>query len=252
MDHCAILAKGIEYWNLWRSHHPNLTCTLEGADLRQGYFIGGNFRHVNLKGANLHAADLKNADLTGADLTGADLTGADLTSTYLDGAIFYEANLSSANLARAVLDKTDLRAANLTHTWLVETDIRSVMLTELSNPYPIQAMPSPTTPAPTAPALVPPAIPAQAVPIRAIRAHKARRSWPLKAIPAFTPAADSAHFTERSSASNRFMSRLEAFTDSDRKTQRLSRSPSRQQTTPTSTANHFYQIAIAKRKIYIL
>jgi len=244
MDHCAILAKGIEYWNLWRSHHPNLICTLEGADLRQGYFIGGNFRHVNLKGANLHRADLKNADLTGADLTGADLT-----STALDSAIFYEANLSNANLAKATLDKTDLRAANLTHTSLVETDVRSVMLTELSDPYPIQAMAAPSMPAPAAAATVPPDIADQTILVRATRARRVYRSWPLKAIPVFTPAAN-VSFYKQNSAASRFMARLEAFTNPDREMQRLSHS--RQQTASTKSENYFCQVALAKRKIYIL
>lgn len=131
MDYRAILAQGIEHWNRWRSHHPDSTCILESADLRQDNLVGGNFRGVKFKAANLQKVDLTDADLTNADLTGVDLTGANLSNT-----ILYGANLSGANLAKAFLDNTDLRTAHLTDAWLVETDIRSVKMTGLSEPYP--------------------------------------------------------------------------------------------------------------------
>lgn len=114
---------GIESWNQWRRHYPELICDLAGENLSHGYFFEGDFYQVNLKGANLQRACLIGADLRGADLSGADLTGA-----YLGDADLYGANLSYANLSKANLDRADLRCANLLGTQIVEADIRTARL----------------------------------------------------------------------------------------------------------------------------
>src|SRR5260221_7903663 len=96
-----LLRQGVEAWNRWREHHPDImpdlheanldNTKLSGINFAGTYLVGvhlrvANLRRANLKGALLHRADLMGADLSAADLTGADLTGATLIKTNLSGA----------------------------------------------------------------------------------------------------------------------------------------------------------------------
>lgn len=104
MDFVALLKKGVESWNQWRSHYPNFPCTLEGADLSGQYLFECDLSGVNLKNVNLQRACLIGADFRWADLTDANLIGA-----YLSEANFYGANLNGTDFTDASLERADLR-----------------------------------------------------------------------------------------------------------------------------------------------
>ena len=123
MTHLALLQKGIESWNLWRSRHPNTACDLENQDLSHGYFFEGNF-----SGANLRNANLQRACFVGANFQDADLSGADFRGAYLADANFYGANLSHANLSNTDLDRADMRDATLLGTQMADVDLRHTRL----------------------------------------------------------------------------------------------------------------------------
>lgn len=74
LDLLAILSRGSDAWNAWRTSNQNVSINLSGADLS-----GSDLRYFDLTGADLTGADLTGANLTGADLIGADLSGANLT-----------------------------------------------------------------------------------------------------------------------------------------------------------------------------
>ena len=85
-DHQAILRKGVEAWNQWRS---------DDATLRP-----------DLRGADLYAASLSEADLTGANLSGADLSDADIGGARIGSTIFGNTNLSNLKGIDTVLHRS--------------------------------------------------------------------------------------------------------------------------------------------------
>ena len=100
----AILRKGVEVWNEWRT--PSMNLDLVGADL---------------KGADLRNANFMHADLSETDLRGCDLSGAWLLETDLREANLSNANLIKADLTEAKLNHADLREANLYEADLLAT-----------------------------------------------------------------------------------------------------------------------------------
>lgn len=133
MDFVALLAEGVERWNGWRSHHPNIPCMLAGADLSNGYFFECDFKGVDLSGANLSRACLIGADFRWSNLAGTDFSGAYLSEANLSGARLSNTNFINANMEKTTLpnwhhiaDKSDV--LNLSPTGLESLHYRVVEL----------------------------------------------------------------------------------------------------------------------------
>ncbi len=145
-EHLAILRKGVDKWNKWRSQNHDIIPDLFNADLHDANLVlfdfdladlgnanlyaanlaGANLSHAHLNGAILSHSDLRNADLNSTNLNGAELNLADLTSANLRGvfargADFSGANLNSVNLTMADLTNAKLAAANLPGTIFYKT-----------------------------------------------------------------------------------------------------------------------------------
>jgi len=140
-EHLAILRRGVEAWNIWRSQNPSVQPDLSGADLREvdltgswtevvaelnnktgrnelrSYHRGVNFRSANLKGADLrgvtfgeladlHEADLRRGRLEGAVMRNADLSAAQLSEARLQDTVLHDVNLCEAELSKAALGWT--------------------------------------------------------------------------------------------------------------------------------------------------
>lgn len=134
LDQLQLLRSGVRNWNQWRENHPQVTPSLDGADLREADLGGANldwaaFAEADLSHANLTGASLKHADLTRARLHDADLTGADLENAGARFAAFRGATLARANLCLANLQGADLRGASLQCTQLGYTLLADVDLT---------------------------------------------------------------------------------------------------------------------------
>jgi uncharacterized protein YjbI with pentapeptide repeats len=152
-EQLAILGRGVEAWNSWRTHNPDVfidlgsanlnsfnlewinlaDADLEGADLScacmnhailvraklsranlaHASLDHANMAHAHLERANLAFASLEEAMLPFAHLVGTNLGAANLKNLRAEDAHFKEANLSYANLERAVLSCSDFRHANL-------------------------------------------------------------------------------------------------------------------------------------------
>ncbi len=131
-DHRAILADGVQAWNLWRKKYMDVAPRLPGARLAGQRLEGVDFREADLAGAVLERSDLykangsqasfRRARLAGAtlhraifletDFSQADLTAVDFSSSDLRGAVFHEARLHQAELIGARLDGADLSRAH--------------------------------------------------------------------------------------------------------------------------------------------
>ena len=103
MDFVALLAKGVDCWNEWRSQYPAVPCTLAGQNLSHGYFFECNFAGVDLSGATLNRACLIGADLRWSNLTGTDFSGAYLSEANLSGARLNETNFANADMEKVML-----------------------------------------------------------------------------------------------------------------------------------------------------
>ena len=58
-EHVALLKKGVDAWNEWRSQNPQVDVNLRGASLSNKYFKGTNLYKANLSGANLSNTHLR-------------------------------------------------------------------------------------------------------------------------------------------------------------------------------------------------
>ncbi len=103
IDFSALVKKGAEDWNRWRTAHPTVQPNLSSAYL---------FSQV-LDGFDLSGALLDGACLIGASLHGADLTEASLQGVYASSVNFSEANLSGADLSRGNFGGANFSEANL-------------------------------------------------------------------------------------------------------------------------------------------
>ncbi len=142
-EHLAILKKGVEVWNKWRSQIPGVTPDLEKADL-SGYRLANvNFANVNLQesylieatlidaelsNSNLSMTWLGRANLTNANLTRARLMLANLSGTKLAGSNLQEADLTGASVIDSDLSGADLTRARLSSTMLIQTNFRNAIL----------------------------------------------------------------------------------------------------------------------------
>ncbi|MBN8593914.1 MAG: toll/interleukin-1 receptor domain-containing protein [Anaerolineae bacterium] len=142
-EQLAILKRGVEEWNRWRTAHLNEPIELAGVDLRETVLRGAYLHGADLSGSLLIGADLREADLGRADLSVANLSGArlhrmslkkavlsgaDLRKAIMSGADLREADLREADLRSAVLHKTILAKANLTEAVATEADLHEADL----------------------------------------------------------------------------------------------------------------------------
>jgi uncharacterized protein YjbI with pentapeptide repeats len=108
-EHLAILKQGVEVWNRWRKHNPNVVGSLSEADLHVMDFSRGNFQGTDLRKATLEGAIFRDANLKQADLREANLHAA-----YLRGTNLTEAKLDGARLTNATLVGTNVNGASFT------------------------------------------------------------------------------------------------------------------------------------------
>ena len=148
-EHLAILAKGVDIWNEWRSKNRGIKPDLKNANLERARLAKANFSITNLNHANLHRANLSqatfyNSDLGGAILREANLTEADLSAASLSNADLFGARLIKANLSenrrmlggrgwgtilnRANLANADLSGANLNSAGFNDADLTDANL----------------------------------------------------------------------------------------------------------------------------
>lgn len=152
-EHLERIQSGVEEWNKWRSHTPDIWPNLSRAimsgtdligvdfhgvylwlaDLSEADLSGANVSRTNLSRANLSKANLSRANLNRAKLIGAKLhetklTRAKLIRADLRGADLSGANLSMANLSGANLTGANLREADLSEAYLGEADLRGASL----------------------------------------------------------------------------------------------------------------------------
>lgn len=114
----AIIKKGPQYWNDWRTANPDTVIDLNDANLSNLDLSGADLREawlnqVDFSGANLSGANLSNARLDGANLQKTNLTRADLRKAHLREAFLLQSILNKADLSEAVLTYADLRKADL-------------------------------------------------------------------------------------------------------------------------------------------
>ena len=102
-EHLAWLKKGVEQWNGWRNHNPEVLPDLHKADLGKE-----DLRRADLRRVNFSETDLYMADLTQANLSEADLLKTNLMEANLSGADVTEGDLSGAILYRTIFADTDL------------------------------------------------------------------------------------------------------------------------------------------------
>ncbi len=134
LDQLQLLRSGAHNWNKWRESHPQITPSLDGADLREVDLSGANLdsaacSDADFSRANLTGASLRHADLTRAHLVAADLTAADLENAGARFANFRDATLQRANLCLANFQGADLRGASLQFARLGYTVLADVDLT---------------------------------------------------------------------------------------------------------------------------
>ena len=121
--HLAILRKGADVWNQWRSQNPHIKPILANVNLS-----GLQLENINLHQADLSGANLNRCYLYDADFQEANLHQANLSRAGLIGASFHKANLSSANLNRAYLGHSDLSHACFTQANLEDADLHLAIL----------------------------------------------------------------------------------------------------------------------------
>ena len=129
-EHLQILEQGVEAWNQWRCHNPDIKPDLFRADLIVLMMMGDlkmvNFSGANLVGArcspgSLALADFTDAHLSSADFAMTDLTLANFTRAYLWRTDFTQADLAMANLSEVHLLNTVFGETNLTDVQGLET-----------------------------------------------------------------------------------------------------------------------------------
>jgi uncharacterized protein YjbI with pentapeptide repeats len=123
--HLAMLQKGVDTWNKWRTKHFDIRPDLSGVNLDKAKLSGANLSGTDLSRVSLLTADLFKANLNGANLSGANLSGATLMEADLMGA-----NLSSTTFYKSNLARADLSGANLSQASLIETHMAQAILVE--------------------------------------------------------------------------------------------------------------------------
>lgn len=120
-EQLALLKQGVDVWNQWRIHNPQVPIDLGNADLRRAELRDANLSGSDLSRAKFAGAYLWNANLRGTNLTGTHLSG-DLMGADLTGAVFYDTQVYGAFLAGAHLNDTRLVRTIFLNTSLERTD----------------------------------------------------------------------------------------------------------------------------------
>lgn len=140
-EHLAILKKGVEVWNEWRSSRDPRNGgdgTLIFPDLSGVNFSGYyddfdlsryDFTETNLSEAYLYEANLSEARLWGANLSEANLGKANLSKANLIGTQLSKAILNEAILNKADLIETELSQAELVRTQALGTNFERATFT---------------------------------------------------------------------------------------------------------------------------
>jgi uncharacterized protein YjbI with pentapeptide repeats len=126
----GILGQGVEVWNSWRTHNPDVNVNLESADLNSF-----NLEWINLADANLEGADLSCTCLNHAILVRAKLQRANLAHASLDHANMAHAHLEKANLAFASLEEALLPYAHLSETNLGAANLKNLRAEDATFKY---------------------------------------------------------------------------------------------------------------------
>jgi uncharacterized protein YjbI with pentapeptide repeats len=117
----TILGQGVEVWNSWRTHNPDVAINLESADLNSL-----NLEWINLADANLEGADLSCTCLNQATLVRAKLHRANFAHASLDHANLAHAHLDRANFAFASLEEAMMPYAHLAETNFGAANLRNL------------------------------------------------------------------------------------------------------------------------------
>ncbi|MFL6282927.1 MAG: toll/interleukin-1 receptor domain-containing protein [Pyrinomonadaceae bacterium] len=113
-EHLELINQGVEAWNEWREHNPEIEPDLSSADLHYGELENVDFSATNLSGADLSLASLRGAAFNCADLVNVQFYGADLTDTDFSYALLYNTDFHSAVLENAIFADAMLGGANFT------------------------------------------------------------------------------------------------------------------------------------------
>ena len=122
-SHLEILERGVEAWNSWREHNPEIT-----PDLREAHLERRILKKINLQGAKLNGAYLDDARLQAANFDGASLHRAQLVNAKLQRAHFYHAYLGYAYLQNANLNDACLINARSVRLDLYNAQLKRAQL----------------------------------------------------------------------------------------------------------------------------
>jgi hypothetical protein len=140
-EHLEILRQGVEVWNEWRKHNPQIKpdlikisfinvnlsgINLSFADLNYADLLFTHFQDANLNHAMLQNVDLRRVDLSRASLEYADLTRVDLSGSNLSDANMKGSNLIRADISHALLERSFLTESNLSGASLRGANLRGV------------------------------------------------------------------------------------------------------------------------------
>ncbi len=107
-EHLAILKRGVEVWNEWRSEGDAIKVDIYDPHPKAVDLRGANLSNENLQGVNFSEADLSGAKLRGAILRSANLRFARLSNTNLVKAVLVEGDLYAVDLTNAQLPSASL------------------------------------------------------------------------------------------------------------------------------------------------
>jgi TIR domain/Pentapeptide repeats (8 copies) len=135
-EYLALVKRGTEAVNAWRSANRESVLQLSGSDLAgvhlplawldKARLTEVVLRGANLRGARLERTSMRGADLREADLTKAELSGADLSGADLRGAKLCDADLHGVTFDECLLDGADLSDASCGLTTYLSVDLSGV------------------------------------------------------------------------------------------------------------------------------
>lgn len=99
----------------------------EGADLRNGIFVGTNFEGCNFTGADLRGANFTKANLKNVVLSNSDCTGADFTEAEL-GIVAIKANFTKSKFINTEFLSFGLEFSTLNNKAIFECNFRKAKI----------------------------------------------------------------------------------------------------------------------------
>jgi uncharacterized protein YjbI with pentapeptide repeats len=128
-EHLEVLAQGVEAWNDWRAHHPDVDePDFSFSRLPVDDLNGANLARANLRGVIASGVSLRGADLSGASLIHTHLNDSDLEGANLDGAFLHDADLSSCQLGRAHLHAVHAYSTDFSQSSMDDADLSGASL----------------------------------------------------------------------------------------------------------------------------